>query len=306
MAGAVKRYVVHCNVCGARGVGIDTVMSSRTLPIIRCIPLCFLLLNPLSVAVAMVGGAPIGDVSIARKVTMIVGSRGNFCTGVALAPALILTVAHCVLPGADYKVLEFDAEHRPILHVARVARHPQFDLKALLGHRATADIALLKLPAPLDLIPAAVASTDTRVAVGDRFLVTGYGVAQRGEGSSGGTLRAAVLAATGQPGSLQLRLIDPAAPGTGRLGACTGDSGAPVFAMAAPQALIGLVSWSTGPGMNAGCGGLTGVTPLARYRSWIMEQAARFGSPLQYRSIIPTPRKTPTTNMREPGPPRPS
>jgi hypothetical protein len=81
-----------------------------------------------------------------------------------------------VLPGADYKLLEFDAEHRPVLHdVARVVRHPQFDLKALLGHRATADVALLKLPTPLDLVPAAVAPADTRVAVGDRFLVAGYG-----------------------------------------------------------------------------------------------------------------------------------
>jgi hypothetical protein len=124
----------------------------------------------------MVGGAPAGDAIIARKVTMIVGSRGNFCTGVALAPDIILTVAHCVLPGADYKLLEFDAEHRPLLHdVARVARHPQFDIKALLGHRATADVALLKLPTPLDLVPAAVAPADTRVAVGDRFLVAGYG-----------------------------------------------------------------------------------------------------------------------------------
>jgi len=77
----------------------------------------------LSVAFAMVGGAPAGDAIIARKVTMIVGSRGNFCTGVALSPDLILTVAHCVLPGADYKLLEFDAGHRPVVHdVASVVR----------------------------------------------------------------------------------------------------------------------------------------------------------------------------------------
>lgn len=272
---------MHGKVWGERGAGIDTAESSRLWCTIRCIPLCFLLLSPLSVACAMVGGAPAGDAIIARKVTMIVGSRGNFCTGVALSQDLILTVAHCVLPGSDYKLLEFDAGHRPVLHdVARVVRHPQFDLNALLGHRATAEVALLQLPTPLDLLPAAVAAADTRVAVGDRFLVAGYGVAQRGDGSSGGTLRAAVLAATGQPGSLQLRLIDPAAPTTGGLGACTGDSGAPVFAVSGPQALIGLVSWSTGPGMAAGCGGLTGVTPLMRYRSWIVDQAARFGTAL--------------------------
>ena len=111
-------------------------------------------------------------------------------------------------------------------------------------------------------------------------MVAGYGVARSGDGSSGGTLRTAVLTATGQPGSLQVRLIDSAASATGGLGACTGDSGAPVFAVGGPQALIDLVSWSTGPGMAAGCGGLTGVTPLMRYRSWIVDQAARFGTAL--------------------------
>jgi secreted trypsin-like serine protease len=44
--------------------------------------------------------------------------------------------------------------------------------------------------------------------------------------------------------------------------------------------VIGVVSWSTGPGNSAGCGGLTGVTPLARYRDWIVQQAARMGSAL--------------------------
>jgi hypothetical protein len=42
--------------------------------------------------------------------------------------------------------------------------------------------------------------------------------------------------------------------------------------------VAGVVSWSTGPNNAAGCGGLTGVTPLARYRGWVVEQAGKFGS----------------------------
>jgi hypothetical protein len=61
------------------------------------------------------------------------------------------------------------------------------------------------------------------------------------------------------------------------LGACTGDSGAPVFANGA---IIGVVSWSTGPRNAAGCGGLTGVTPLALYRSWITDSAKLLGNQL--------------------------
>ena len=81
-------------------------------------------------------------------------------------------------------------------------------------------------------------------------------------------MRTATLVATGQPGSLQIRLMDPATQNErAGLGACVGDSGAPVFTNAGGAlAVIGVVSWSTGPKNAAGCGGLTGVTPLARYR----------------------------------------
>jgi hypothetical protein len=198
-----------------------------------------------------------------------------------LARDLLLTAADCVTPGADYKLVEYDARHQPILRdVVNIARHPQFELKALLAHRATADVALLKLAQPADLAPARLIPSPEPVAVGDRFLVAGYGVAVRGDGRTGGQVRAATLSATGQPGSLQIRLLDPAAAGAGGFGACTGDSGAPVFMLSEPLSVIGLVSWSTGPGLTSGCGGLTGVTPLARYHGWIVEQAAKLGSPL--------------------------
>ena len=97
-------------------------------------------------APAMVGGAGSAPPSVASSVVLIVGSRGNFCTGTALAPDLVLTVAHCVLPGADYKIVQYDAARTPLLRdVSRVIAHPKFDLKTMLGHRATADVALLKL-----------------------------------------------------------------------------------------------------------------------------------------------------------------
>ena len=44
--------------------------------------------------------------------------------------------------------------------------------------------------------------------------------------------------------------------------------------------IIGVVSWSTGPNNSEGCGGLTGVTPLSLYRSWIVDTAKKLGSPL--------------------------
>ncbi|HZD29981.1 MAG TPA: S1 family peptidase [Xanthobacteraceae bacterium] len=231
---------------------------------------------------AMVGGAPPAGEDAGGAVVMLTGSHG-FCSGVALTRDLVLTAAHCVLPGAGYKLIEFDGARQPVLKdLAAIARHPDFDVNAVLRHRVTADVALVKLAAPLKLVPAPLAPDGGSVAAGDRFVVAGYGVAVRDDGKSGGTVRAATLVATGQPGTLQIRLADPATRGErAGLGACTGDSGAPAYRpIVGKLAVIGVVSWSTGPALSDGCGGLTGVTPLVRYRAWMLEQAAKMGSSL--------------------------
>ena len=95
-------------------------------------------------------------------------------------------------------------------------------------------------------------------------------------------VRSANLVATGQPGNLQIRLFDSATQGArAGLGACTGDSGGPVFEdQQGKQVVIGLISWSTGPNGSGGCGGLTGVTPLTLYRDWIAQTARQWGSVL--------------------------
>jgi hypothetical protein len=153
----------------------------------------------------------------------------------------------------------------------------------MTAHRATADVALLQLDAPPKGKNAAVlGAPQIPVVAGSRFTIAGIGVTIRGEGSSGGTVRVASLISTGQPGTLQIRLVDPIGQGTRNgLGACTGDSGGPVFEdrQGAP-AVVGVVSWSTGPNGSAGCGGLTGVTPLTLYRDWISQTARGWGSGL--------------------------
>src|SRR5436305_1019921 len=214
---------------------------------LRTLALTFLLISSLPTA-AIVGGAGMPPDSIAPSVVLIVGSRGNSCSGVALAPDLILTAAHCVLPGADYKIVEFDAARQPQLRdIASVTAHPKFDLQTMLAHRATADLALLKLAAPLASVAPATLAVSVTVAPGNALTVAGYGVSVRGDGKSGGTVRAAALVATGRPGTLQIRLIDPATKGERPgLGACTGDSGGPVFAITGSPSVMGVVSWSTG------------------------------------------------------------
>jgi hypothetical protein len=236
-------------------------------------------------AQAMVGGASPAPAEFGHSVVMILGSSGTACTAAAIGRDLLLTAAHCVQPGADYKLLGSEPGQPPVLKtIIRIERHPQFDIKRLFNHLATADVALIKLaePLPARISPALVAGGSETVAVGDSLVVAGYGVTVRGDGRTGGTARAATLVVTGQPGSLQIRLFDPVSKGLGAgLGACAGDSGAPAFRTSgAGPAILGVVSWSTGPNLTAGCGGLTGVTPLARYRGWIVDTARRLGTPL--------------------------
>jgi secreted trypsin-like serine protease len=232
-------------------------------------------------AYAIVGGGAPQTEGVARSVVTIVGSRGNFCTGALIAPRLVLTVAHCVQPGADYKIVEYGADRQPSLQDVRtVAVHPGFNMQAMLAHRATADVALLQLAAPVKgKTPSVLGMPNIPIVVGSRFSIAGIGVTVRGDGKSGGIIRVAGLVATGKPGTLQIRLVDPVNQGTrDGLGACTGDSGAPVFEdHQGGPAIIGVVSWSTGPNGSAGCGGLTGVTPLTLYRDWILQTARQWG-----------------------------
>src|SRR5580692_10921622 len=135
-------------------------------------------------APAMVGGATPAVGGAGRSVVMIVGSYGTVCTATAIARDLLLTAAHCVQPGADYKLVASAPEQDPVLKdVARIERDPQFDLKRLFGHLATADVALIKLAEPLPTrIPSARIGSDTEMmAVGDPLVVAGYGVTVRGD-----------------------------------------------------------------------------------------------------------------------------
>jgi hypothetical protein len=235
-------------------------------------------------AYAIVGGGAPSAEGVGRSVVTIVGSRGNFCTGALIAPKIVLTAAHCVQPGAEYKIVEYGADRQPSLQdVKSVAIHPGFKMQAMLAHRATADVALLQLGAPVKgKTPSTLGMPNIPIIVGSRFTIAGIGVTLRGDGKSGGTIRAAGLIATGKPWTLQIRLVDPVSQGMREgLGACTGDSGGPVFedGQSGPG-IVGVVSWSTGPNSSAGCGGLTGVTPLTLYRDWLVQTARQWGAGL--------------------------
>jgi secreted trypsin-like serine protease len=237
-----------------------------------------------SPAGAIVGGAPPATDGTGRSVVTIVGSRGTFCSGALIAPRLVLTAGHCVQAGTEYRIVEYDAAHRPQLKtVRRALAHPGFNVQAILAHRASADVALLELDAPTkDGVPMTLGVPQLPLDAGNAFTIAGIGVTIPGDGKSGGVVRTAPLVATGKPGTLQIRLIDPKAQDAKQgLGACTGDSGGPIFEQqASGPVIVGVISWSTGADGSAGCGGMTGATPLTLYRDWIVQTARQWGMPL--------------------------
>jgi secreted trypsin-like serine protease len=213
---------------------------------------------------------------------MLVDEKDDLCTATALAADLVLTAAHCVTRPLRRAIRVYQTGQS--IAVSRVATHPRFSIASYAASRATADVALARLAAPLpDIIAPVILAEPRRVAVGERLTIAGFGVTTAGTPAGLGIPREAGLVVTGKPGSLQVRLYDPATrnrrPG---LGGCTGDSGAPAFATDASGALrlVGVVSWSTAPNDEEGCGGLTGLTPLVLYRDWIVEAAKALGQPL--------------------------
>jgi len=242
----------------------------------------------LSLSLTVPAAALVGDAALVRAagagrhIVMIISTRGNFCTGTLLARDLVLTAGHCVAPAATYRVLT-PGMTPPGQPVRTITVHPRYNPGDYAAGRVTADVALVKLaePLPAEYVPATLAATRP-VAAGDRFVVAGYGFVSQGSDKGAGLQRTASLVATGRPGTLQIRLVDPATRDQrAGLGACTGDSGGPAFVEGEGRyAVIGVVSWSTGPRGSAGCGGLTGVTPLALHRAWIIETARKMGSPV--------------------------
>jgi secreted trypsin-like serine protease len=227
---------------------------------------------------AMVGGAQTAEQSIARHVVLILGAH-SLCTGVAIATDLVLTAAHCVLENGKYQLVVFEGRRPSVKQVARVVPHPQFSPR----DDAAPDLAVVKLVAalPSHLAPAAFSDRRAPPSVGERFLVAGFGVAIPGERRTAGKLRVATLVVTDRPSSQQISLTDPKKLGeSAGLGVCNGDSGGPVFDER-DGSLVAIISWSGRTGGEPACGFVSGVIPLARYRYWIFDTAAKLGSPLE-------------------------
>ena len=223
---------------------------------------------------AVVGASTSGDPH-AGSVVMVLqrsGSAAGFCSGIVIGPTAVLTAAHCVPPGADVRIHYRDREGGPVLvPVARVLRHPGYRADAIEKRERSIDLAVITMTQPLpDRFSAATIAGPGTVTVGTMFLIVGFGVMREGDGKSSGQLREAALATRGPLSSVLLWAEDPRRKG---LGACTGDSGGPVFE-AAGNAVVALTLWASGTGA-ARCGAVTQALWLAPYHEWIAAASGR-------------------------------
>jgi secreted trypsin-like serine protease len=192
----------------------------------------------------------------------------------------VLTAAHCVVKSGNFKLTARDGNRMALRAVENVAAHPQF-----APRDDAPDVALVKLASkpPPKLAPVPFSDRRAPIAVGDRFIVAGFGLTNPANRRSAGTLRMATLVATNRPNTQVINLVDPATLGEkSGLGVCNGDSGGPAFEQRDGKlALIGIISWTAGPDNEPNCGYISGIIPLPRYHFWITETAAKLGSPIE-------------------------
>lgn len=231
---------------------------------LACLPL---LLMP-SMASALVGPAREAP-EFEPYVVMVLdrdGGSASYCSGSVIAQNIILTAAHCVSSIDDTRVHFREAQGRPVLlEISAIAINPGFRADAARRRLLSIDLALVRLaePLPARFAPVELSRSD-KVELGQKFRIAGFGISEEGAGRTGGILRAGLVVANGPKSSVLLWVRDP--DGTG-LGACTGDSGAPIFAVERP-AVVAVAVWAKGENGQQ-CGALTQAVLIEPQRAWI-------------------------------------
>lgn len=219
-------------------------------------------------AVAIVGPAREAPAFVPYVVMVLTheGGGGSFCSASVITPDTILTAAHCVTNPRDTFIRLPDQNGEPGLRaIAEIAVHPGYRRDAARRHLLSIDLALVRLaePLPARFQPVAFAEPGAEKP-GQIYQIVGFGISEEDEAGTGGVLREGRVIADGRRSSTLVWLRDPYDAG---LGACTGDSGAPVFTLGTPR-LVAVAVWAKGEGMSR-CGALTQAVLVAPQLDWI-------------------------------------
>ena len=229
----------------------------------RCLALVICLLLSGGPAGALVG-ADVADRTVQRFTVVVAGAKGR-CSGVVLAPDIVLTAAHCVRGGERFHIGGNLGEgyRTQLSPVAEIVPHPLY----APGDSGSPDLAILKLAKPLPerFVPAVLNPRVPRV--GDDLIVAGWGKSAAGDSGTGVVLRM-VLQRVSQSirGWVVLSRVGEEAANAG-----PGDSGGPVFAYRGMHSLVGV--------MVAVAGKQTKAVALSAHHDWIRETMRKLNVP---------------------------
>lgn len=252
------------------GASSRAYFRGKDLMLLRAMACLALLLLP-AAASALVGQAREAP-ELEPYVVMVLDRSGGqkaYCSASVIARNVVLTAAHCVADLQDLddtRVYFRDGEGRKVLlEVAAVAIHPQYQADAARRRLVSIDLALVRLakPLPAAFTPVEV-SNSVPVGIGETFRIAGFGVASERDSTTGGVLRVGNVVARGPKSAIFMWAADPSGEG---LGACTGDSGAPIFAAAQPI-LVAVTVRAKGDSAHY-CGALTQAVLIAPQRPWM-------------------------------------
>ena len=218
-------------------------------------------------AEAIVGGREGADLPGGRSTVMVLTSGGGVCTGIVVAPDVVLTAGHCVAGVAQNRVHYRDEAGQPVLaEVAARVPHPGYDGDAIRGRTRSIDLALLRTRAalPARFEPASLSAAMPRA--GAALTLAGYGAARANDRRSIGRYRGAMLSVVEPYGPSRI-LLWLEARGAG---GCNGDSGGPILD---GGAVVAVAAW-----VKDACGGLTQGVLLGPQRDWIDRTLAGWGA----------------------------
>ncbi|MCX6111250.1 MAG: trypsin-like serine protease [Proteobacteria bacterium] len=196
------------------------------------------------------------------------------CSAAIIGNAVLVTAAHCVEPGA--KIYAYfgpnmaRASTGEFTLVADAVIHPDFDPDQATNDLPLNDVALLHLSRliPAGYEPVPILPSETDLQRDDVVEVAGYGITDVGGDS--GELRYTRTTYIGPDRKGRLQINDAR-----RRGACSGDSGGPLFGEVNGVFYLGGVL-SGGP---IPCRGINFYTSLALQRPFIDRTIAAFAEP---------------------------